>query len=87
MERVTHREYLLRVAWREKEWNNPDRSDHYLMQIAMYTAGKKKVDQPSNYKMLFVHEKVTGMKRAQAANQQRADASRTAWGVALGGKK
>ena len=30
----THRQYLVTVAWLEEQWQHPDRSDHYLMQIA-----------------------------------------------------
>ena len=31
---MTHREYLLRLAWIEEEWKTPQRHDYYLMQIA-----------------------------------------------------
>ena len=30
----TYREYLVWMAWLSLQWNEPDRSDHYLMQIA-----------------------------------------------------
>ena len=34
MEKFTHRQYMDWLAWFEQELNNPDRTDHYLMQIA-----------------------------------------------------
>lgn len=33
-ERMSHREYLTRLAWLDAQWNAPDRTDHYLMNIA-----------------------------------------------------
>lgn len=32
--RWSHREYRTRLAWIEMQWNEPDKTDHYLMQIA-----------------------------------------------------
>jgi hypothetical protein len=34
MRGMTNREYRTRLAWLEKQWNEPDRTDHYLMMIA-----------------------------------------------------
>lgn len=34
MSTTTHREFLTWCAWFDKEWNQPSRSDWYLMQIA-----------------------------------------------------
>ena len=31
---MSHREYLTRLAWLDSQWNKPDRSDYYAMQIA-----------------------------------------------------
>lgn len=31
--RWSHREYLTRLAWLDLQWNEPNRSDHYAMQI------------------------------------------------------
>ena len=33
-ERHTHREYTTRLAWMRERWNQPSRTDYYLMQIA-----------------------------------------------------
>ena len=44
---MTHREYLTRMAVIESEWDEPSRTDHYLMQIAYYivAANSEKKDQ------------------------------------------
>jgi len=34
MTRMSHREYMTRMAWIQKELNTPDRTDFYLMQVA-----------------------------------------------------
>lgn len=31
---TTHRQHQLWLEWLEQQWNKPDRTDHYLMQIA-----------------------------------------------------
>ena len=33
---ITYREFRTWVAWKKDQWNNPDRTDYYLMQIAGY---------------------------------------------------
>lgn len=34
MESMTHREFQTRWAWLQEQWNNPSRTDYYLIQIA-----------------------------------------------------
>ena len=34
MERISHREFRTWQAWKRDQWNNPSRTDYYLMQIA-----------------------------------------------------
>lgn len=47
MEAHTHREYLTWMQYLDNQWNQPSRSDHYLMQLAAevhrvpYAFGKK----------------------------------------------
>lgn len=33
-QQTTHREYRTWVRWMQDEWNNPSRSDYYLMRIS-----------------------------------------------------
>lgn len=34
MQKVSHRDYKTWLAWEREQWNEPSRTDHYLMQIA-----------------------------------------------------
>jgi hypothetical protein len=38
MAKTTNREYLAWMEWLDQRWNEPDRTDHYLMQIAREVA-------------------------------------------------
>lgn len=33
--KLSHREYLTWLAWTQDEWNQPNRTDYYLMQLTM----------------------------------------------------
>jgi hypothetical protein len=33
MSRMSYKEYLTRVRWRELQWNRPNRSDYYTMRL------------------------------------------------------
>lgn len=55
MREHTHREYRTWTAWLEKQWSEPSRSDHYLMQIAReirYVLSKKKM--PGTFTMFKI---------------------------------
>jgi len=39
MKKHTHREYLMWIRYLDKEWNQPSRTDYYLMQIAAKIQG------------------------------------------------
>lgn len=34
MKKTTHRQFRAWVAWDQEQWNKPDRTDYYLMQVA-----------------------------------------------------
>lgn len=57
MKRWTHREYRTRSAWLDEQWNQPSRSDQYLMQIAMEVrrvlSKKPNVIQLDHFKLKF----------------------------------
>lgn len=75
---MTHREYLTRMAAIESEWDEPSRTDHYLMQIAYYivAANSEKKDQKrikfDSFKMTFTDEREEGKPLS-------AEASKTMW--------
>jgi hypothetical protein len=61
MQSMTHREYLTWLAWLEDQWNVPDRTDYYLMQIAGHVAHvmSRKSWQPGEYQIKFESRKQT----------------------------
>lgn len=50
MKKWSHRQYLTTLEWLDKEWDTPNRTDHYLMQIAVEVA-RTKAKNPSSVKM------------------------------------
>lgn len=62
----TEREYRVRLAWLDLQWDRPDRGDHYLMQIAAEVARtltKKSTVDVNRYKLSFkakAGQKATG---------------------------
>ena len=63
MRRISHRWYLTLLAWLEEEWDKPDRTDFYLMQIAAYVAnqgrkGRHRID-INKYRVRFGTAKET----------------------------
>lgn len=84
MTRVTHREYLVRLAWLDREWNEPSRTDHYLMQIAKYLDAiwrkLTKLGELDSYKIPFGRKTVRDPK---TEGERRAQQSRTMWGAVM----
>lgn len=39
---MTHRQFLAWQVWQGEEWNRPDRTDHYLMNLARLQVDSKK---------------------------------------------
>lgn len=55
--RWTHRQLLVAYAWINMQWNEPSRSDHYLMQIAREcNAYSKKQRKPEYFRIKFRSE-------------------------------
>lgn len=38
MHGITHREFRTWREWKKDQWNNPNRSDYYIMQLTGYVA-------------------------------------------------
>lgn len=79
MKSMSHREYLTRLAWIEENWNDPDRSDYYLMQIAQEIR-KVMSKKPKNIKLDHLKIKF-GMK--EDLQKKQADRSKQIWLQAL----
>lgn len=41
MKRVSHRDFKTWLIWEREQWNEPSRTDHYLMQIAQAVYASK----------------------------------------------
>jgi len=87
MEAHTHREYLTWMAWLNKQWNEPSRTDHYIMQntAAIQTIQRmlsKGAKPTSDLKIPFVWKK-----QVKLSQEERVARSKAAWGAALGIKQ
>ena len=88
MEKVSNREYRMRLAWEQQELNNPSRTDYYLMNIVRHLTrlpGGSKLADINEFKLPFTFgDKV---EETMAEKERRAAHSRLGWGTALGGRK
>lgn len=92
MERLTHYQYRICLAWIERDWEEPSRTDYYLMQIAAEVQ-KSRVKKPAQVdmnklKLKFQKKgKSTGYSPADPKDRQEIDrktaASKAAWMAAM----
>ena len=88
---LTHRQFLAWKIWLMEEWNHPDRTDNYLMQIGCEVR-RVLAKKPGSHKLEHLHipfEFRRGAKPAQTAQtpEQRAKASEQIWLAAVRAKK
>lgn len=73
MARMSYREYQIRLAWMDQEWNEPDRSDHYLMLIVRYLDAimrrSGKLKELLSFKIPFTRKKQELTTKTQEPNQ------------------
>ena len=76
---MTHREYRTQRIWLDEQWNEPSRTDHYLIQIAAYVCyvlSKKSKINLSDFKLTFgikdpaVRPQITKQKAAKRAKSR-----------------
>lgn len=55
MKRVSHRDYKTWLIWEREQWNEPSRTDHYLMQItqAVYASKSRSSTVLDKFKIPF----------------------------------
>lgn len=85
---TTHREFLTWLAWLERQWNHPSRSDYYQMQTACQVA---RVLSKNPSKILIEHFKLPfgeeGTKEQKAEQDRRvADQAKQSWAAYLSAK-
>lgn len=90
MSRWSHREFLLRKEWVDSQWDRPDRTDYYLMQIAaqVYHVLRKGAIDLNKFKIRFKSGAVKHSITHENASQ-RAARSKTFWAplIAMAGVK
>jgi hypothetical protein len=78
---ISYREFLVRLEWIDQQWNNPSRTDHYLLQIARLIAG---VQEPSTVGPLKFTRKVPEREPIQPrTREEAAKAARAQWGAII----
>jgi len=91
MAKTSHREYLLWMDYLQAEWNQPSRSDYYLMQIAEKVTkafGGNKKWGPGKFKLPFGRKKSAGTAKPLTDLQKkvRMEQSKARWKSAVGYK-
>jgi len=85
---MTFREYRTRIAWLDKEWNHPSRTDNYLMQIAMEVVRQwsknKSAYNLSHFKLKFGSE---AKERPKKITSQQAETVKRGWLSSVFGRK
>lgn len=81
---MTHREYLTRLAWLERDMSEPSRTDHYLMQIAQEIR-RVLSKRPNAIKM--EHFKIQFKREKPMTPEERMASSKRSWFGLLGMKK
>ena len=80
--RMSYREFLTWVAWLDLQWDNPSRTDSYLMQIAyevhQVLRARKNV-KAKNFKLKFSKETRKPLTRQESGRR-----SESAWLAAIG---
>lgn len=83
MERHTYRQLLVWLAWLENQWNEPDRHDYYLMQIAaaICSVNAKRGRRPKlkDFALKFR----VGRNTSSASKEQAAAVSKAIWAARL----
>lgn len=83
---MTHREFLVRMAWIENDMERPSREDWYLMQIAAEIL-RDRVKDPSKVKLEDMRLRFANPNPPPVTRQEAADKSRSRWCGMLGVKQ
>lgn len=80
--KLTHRQMQMWNTYRHEELNQPSRSDHYLMQIAAYSSGKKNASL-DDFRIPFVQQRES----TPEEKAKEADWYKQIWIARVGGMK
>lgn len=67
LERTTHRQFIVWMEWFRRQWNRPERTDYYLMQLANFLIRSK--DEPGKRKIKFTFERPRRRRRAKQVEE------------------
>lgn len=80
----THRQFQVALEWIEREWNEPSRTDHYLMQLAAEIR-RSNVKNPQSVKMDHFKIKFERKAKALPVNQgMTTKMTKARWKAAVG---
>ena len=88
MKRTTGREYLVWNQWLDNQWNEPSRSDKYIMSLSLQVANvlsKKFKGKIEDFKLDFKRD--TGKPMTKEGKEQAAKLSKATWIGAVRAKK
>lgn len=82
---TTNREFKDWIVWLDREWNTPNRSDHYLMQIAREIRDKwsKKGSLLDTFKLKFGSKKEPKRELTKEEIEEKTRRSKQTWGMRL----
>jgi hypothetical protein len=87
MRKTTHRDYLLWLWFLDEEWNKPNKTDHYLMQIADNVENlfkKVKRSDPNSQKLSFTKTEPLPELTEEEAKKRYMERAKAAWKSRLG---
>ena len=86
MQSMTNREFRTWSAWLDEQWNEPDRTDYYLMQVAGYVSHvlSKKSWKLDDFKINF---KLGVPVVAKDEKQKKLERSKALWNARLNRSK
>ena len=83
---MTHRQFLAWNAWLAEQWNQPDRTDHYLAQVACEVRrGNAKKPRAVKLEHLILEFKQS-RKGQRVSREEAAARSKSRWIALAGGK-
>jgi|TARA_R110002096_G_scaffold55026_9_gene141621 hypothetical protein len=77
MKTMSHREYRTRLAWLEDQWEQPSRTDNYLMQIALEVARMMSRNKGAYNIGQFLLK--FGREKKKVVTEQQAEQSKQSW--------
>lgn len=83
MRRIPHRQFEMWMEWLDQQWNKPDRTDHYLMQLATIVNGM--FNEARDMKIKFTFEAPKSPNDWKRPTPEQIAASEAAWTAAIAG--